>query len=33
MSIIEEVRRAVRRAVQDTWGKRAVVRVEVARTG
>jgi len=31
--IIEEVRRAVRRAVQDIWGKRSVVQVEVARAG
>ncbi|MBI1211540.1 MAG: MBL fold metallo-hydrolase [Alphaproteobacteria bacterium] len=31
--VIEEVRRAVRRAVQDTWGKRSVVQVEVARAG
>ncbi len=31
--IIEEVRRAVRRAVQDAWGKRALVHVEVARAG
>ena len=29
--VIEEVRRAVRRAVQDTWGKRSMVQVEVAR--
>jgi ribonuclease J len=31
--IVEEVRRAVRRAVQDAWGKRALVHVEVARAG
>ena len=31
--VIEEVRRAVRRAVQDTWGKKSLVRVEVARSG
>jgi ribonuclease J len=31
--VIEEVRRAVRRAVQDTWGKRSMVQVEVARSG
>jgi ribonuclease J len=32
-AVIEEVRRAVRRAVQDAWGKRTVVHVEVARAG
>jgi ribonuclease J len=31
--VIDEVRRAVRRAVQDTWGKKPVVHVEVARAG
>jgi ribonuclease J len=30
---IEEVRRVVRRAVQDSWGKKPVVKVEIARTG
>jgi len=30
---IEEIRRAVRREVQDAWGKKPVVRVEIARTG
>lgn len=30
---IEEIRRVVRRAVQDVWGKKPVVKVEIARTG
>jgi ribonuclease J len=30
---IEEIRRAVRREVQDAWGKKPVVKVEIARTG
>ncbi|MBP6011943.1 MAG: ribonuclease J [Alphaproteobacteria bacterium] len=29
----EEMRRAVRRGVQDAWGKKPVVKVEIARTG
>ena len=29
----EEIRRAVRRGVQDAWGKKPVVKVEIARTG
>lgn len=30
---VEEIRRAVRRGVQDAWGKKPVVKVEIARTG
>ncbi len=30
---IEEIRRAVRREIQDVWGKKPVVKVEIARTG
>jgi ribonuclease J len=30
---LEEIRRAVRREIQDVWGKKPVVRVEIARTG
>jgi ribonuclease J len=30
---IEEMRRAVRREIQDVWGKKPVVKVEIARTG
>ena len=30
---IEEIRRVVRRGVQDVWGKKPVVKVEIARTG
>lgn len=30
---IEEIRRAVRREVQDAWGKKPVVKVEIARAG
>ncbi len=30
---IEEVRRAVRREIQDAWGKKPVVKVEIARIG
>jgi ribonuclease J len=29
----EEIRRAVRREIQDVWGKKSLVRVEVAHTG
>jgi ribonuclease J len=29
----EEIRRTVRREIQDVWGKKALVRVEIARTG
>jgi ribonuclease J len=32
-AVIEDVRRAVRRAVQDIWGKKALVHVDVARSG
>jgi ribonuclease J len=30
---LEEIRRAVRCEIQDVWGKKPVVRVEIARTG
>ncbi|MCE9522946.1 MAG: MBL fold metallo-hydrolase, partial [Alphaproteobacteria bacterium] len=30
---IEEIRRVVRRGVQDVWGKKPVVKVEIAHTG
>ena len=30
---IEEIRRTVRREIQDVWGKKPVVKVEIARAG